>query len=166
MKTIVVLGMHRSCTSLLAKGLLHSRDCHIGEKLLLRGKGNPKGHFENVDFVSMNDSILKFAGGSWNNPPPEYEILKVGQALSDQIEKLIRLSERRIWGWKDPRTTLTIRCYMPYLTNPVFMACFRDPKEVAKSLTKRDGSDFEKNIELAKEYNQRLLKFLAEYADI
>jgi hypothetical protein len=163
MKTVIVLGMHRSMTSLVAKGLVHSGDCHMGKELLGAGHGNSKGHFENINFIYLNDFILNRAGGSWDNPPPEYDILKAGEELSQEIERLVRGSERNpVWGWKDPRTTLTIRCYMPYLVNPVFITCFRDPKKVAKSLMIRDGSNYNQNLALAKEYNKRLLRFLTE----
>jgi len=64
------------------------------------------------------------------------------------------------WGWKDPRTTLTIEAYLPYLIKPHFYACFRDPKDVAKSLEIRNNFPISKGIELAKIYNKRLFEFL------
>lgn len=167
MKTIIVLGMHRSCTSLVAKGLHKSGDCFMGRHLLGALHGNKEGHFEDLAFITMNDLILKTAGGAWDDPPDERRIIHAGVALKSEIELLIRTSEKApVWGWKDPRTTLTIRCYMPYLDNPVFVSCFRKPGDAALSLTQRDGTDFKRNLMLANEYNRRLIKFLAEQSNI
>ena len=67
-KTFIVLGMHRSATSLLARGL-HMSDIVMGERLLGKSESNKYGHWEDVDFVELNESILHSAGGTWDNPP-------------------------------------------------------------------------------------------------
>jgi hypothetical protein len=171
MKTFVVLGMHRSATSLVAKSL--NSVIFMGNNLYGANKTNPFGHYEEQMFLNMNTKILKLAGGSWDFPPPENEILRVGQILCDEIraivEKMNLLAEEKfakrsykepLWGWKDPRTTLTIRCYLPYLQNPHYIVCFRNPEEIAKSLNA--VLTYEYSLKLVKEYNKRLLKFLNE----
>lgn len=116
-KTFVILGMHRSATSLIA-GALNNFGVNMGEKLL-GGRGDPK--------------------------------------IKSLIER-----KKGLWGWKDPRTTLTIKLYLPYLKNPHFICCFREPIEVAKSLYRRQKMPIKKGLKLAKIYNKRLLKFLRE----
>jgi len=165
MKTFVVLGMHRSATSLAAQGA-EKAGVFMGSALMGAHESNEYGHFEDVDFVNINDQILKLAGGSWYNPPPESNIIEVGKADEDGLKNFIRAKEREpFWGWKDPRTVLTIRCYMPFLKNPHFIACYRKPQDVAESLYKRDGVPIEKGISLAKEYNRRMLSFLKEFVE-
>lgn len=161
MKTIVVLGMHRSATSLIGMGMYKS-GVFMGKELLGPGKGNEYGHFEDIGLLRLNDKILKAAGGSWDNPPRELEIYEAGYEIRDQIKEAIKKRECDLWGWKDPRTILTIRCYQPYLKNPIYVSCFRDPTEVAESLNKRDAMPIEKGLSLAHEYNRRLIKFLSE----
>lgn len=162
MKTIVILGMHRSATSLVAMGL-HRACVSMGDELLGAGLGNELGHFEDKGMIRLNDKLLRLAGGSWDNPPNEHAIFEVGYQHKDEIETAVKYrSMRDLWGWKDPRTVLTIRCFQPFLKNPIYVSCFRDPKEVAKSLHKRDNMPIEKGIKLANEYNRRLLKFLSE----
>ncbi len=163
MKTIIVLGMHRSATSLIAKTL--DTEIDMGVKLPNLNEHNPKGHYENYSFVNLNDQILKVAGGSWDNPPPEENILALSEnhELTSAIQLGIKMYQKEIWGWKDPRTTLTIELYMPYLVNPHFICCFRSPVEVAKSLSKRHNWDMEKCLRLCFEYNRRLNKFLGKY---
>jgi len=158
-KTFIVLGMHRSATSLVAGGLKRM-NINMGEKMLKGDVSNPFGHFEDKQFLSLNRKILQQAGGSWHDPPPEADIIEAGKKFSTEIEGLTR--KRGLWGWKDPETTLTIRCYLPYLENPHYICCFREPLEVAKSLQIREGWLLDKGIELTREYNKRLLQFLEE----
>ena len=158
-KTFIVLGMHRSATSLVAGGL-HNFGVDMGKKLL----GGPDSNYnelEDMDFLRLNWKILKEAGGSWDNPPSEKKILALKEKFAPEIKKLVE-NKSGLWGWKDPRTTLTIKLYLPYLKNPHFICCFRDPLEVAKSLYKRQKMPIEKGLKLAGIYNQRLLKFLRE----
>lgn len=41
----------------------------MGDSLLKPSSTNPKGYFENVDFVYLNDKILNSIGATWDNPP-------------------------------------------------------------------------------------------------
>src|SRR5438132_1462972 len=108
MKTFVVLGMHRSATSLVAKGL--TSIVHMGDEMLGSGQFNPEGHFENMHFLTMNERILTAAGGDWKHPPPEEAILGLKKRFAEEIDRLVQQESRgrALWGWKDPRTTLTI----------------------------------------------------------
>jgi len=164
-KCIIVLGMHRSATSLIAKGL-HDAHVNMGNELLGPSSSNIEGHFEDVDFLRLNMDILNAAGGRWDYPPPEKNIIQIGEIYSDRIKALIneKKKNKKLWGWKDPRTTLTIRCYMPFLKEEdvIFVSCFRNPYTVATSLKKRDNMSIDKGVQLARIYNERLLRFLNE----
>lgn len=167
MKTFIVLGMHRSATSLVSKGLVES-GVDMGVEDALINEGNPEGHWENLVAVQFNDMLLNAAGGSWDYPPPEEDILLlknkdwVVQGVKDFIQ---RFGEgRELWGWKDPRTCLTIRLYHDHLTNPHYITCFRDPADVALSLQMRDGTPLHDGLKLAEEYNRRLKAFINDYA--
>lgn len=164
-KTFIVLGMHRSATSLVAKAL--SQEICFGNNFLPPAPSNPRGFFEDRDFVDFNDRILRRAGGSWKNPPPEEKILNLASTFGPMIESILedKFKDESFCGWKDPRTTLTIKLYLPYLENPHFISCFRNPVDVAKSLVARDKSfTLESARHLTDIYNQRLLKFLTEFA--
>jgi len=161
MKTIVILGMHRSATSLVAGGI-HKFGVPLGTKLIPADSSNPKGHWEDNDFRFLNDDILKSAGGSWHDPPSEMAIMAQKEKYNLRIKTLIEKKQQEIWGWKDPRTTLTIKLFVPHLENPHFICCFRNPVEVAKSLQKRNHFSIEKGLGIANIYNQRLIDFLKE----
>lgn len=163
MKTFIVLGMHRSATSLVGKGLAEN-GVHVGDKLMPANGGNRYGYWEDVDFVRINNKILGWAGGSWKSPPEEKAILEYNKKFPNEIKRLIERKEREpMWGWKDPRTTLTIKLFMPYLKNPHFIVCFREPKEVAASLIRTEKVPIARGIKLAQTYNERLLNFMKEW---
>jgi hypothetical protein len=172
MKTIVVLGMHRSATSMTARALHKSNEVFMGEKLLLGLSDNPKGHYEDTKFLNLNIEILRSAGGSWNNPPTREKILEQRGKFDGRIKSLVEESVNNAkrngsisWGFKDPRTVLTIDLYLPHLPNPQFITCYRDPMEIAKSLNKRDRIPIKKGIKLSKIYNERLTEFISEWME-
>jgi len=168
MKTIVVLGMHRAATSLVARSL--NSEVHMGDKLLLGLKDNPKGHYENVDIIRLNDKILHQSGGSWHNPPPREKILEVGARYEENIKSIIskeidsaKTKNMESWGFKDPRTCLTIDVWLNYLPNPQFIVCYRNSMDIAISLQKRNNFTLEKGIALTTEYNKRISEFLEAF---
>lgn len=165
MKTIVVLGMHRSATSLVARTL--NSEVHMGKNLLIGLRDNPKGHYENVHIVALNDKILHQSGGSWHNPPPREQIIKIGKNYEEEIKKIIsdeveiaKSKNMESWGFKDPRTCLTIDVWCSYLPSPQFIVCYRNPLDVAKSLKARNNFSIEKGVELTREYNKRIFDFI------
>ena len=53
-KCIVVLGMHRSGTSVLM-GVLSMLGVELGLNLMAPTEGNPRGYFENQSICELND---------------------------------------------------------------------------------------------------------------
>ncbi len=158
-QAFVILGMHRSGTSMLAS-IIQALGVFIGDELLPAGVGNSYGYFENVQFIGLNDLILMACGGSWENPPPLEKLLEVESKFKDSIIAVIRANERSKWGWKDPRTAITIWLYHPHLENPSYLYIKRDPFAVAQSLQRRDGSSIEKGLYLAEKYRVSIERFL------
>ena len=158
-KTIIVLGCHRSATSLVAKGL--SQVIQMGPN----GRqfdDQPDGNWENLDFVLLSDTILKAAGGTWDAPPTEKAILEISKELKATARNLVEGYNMRwdFWGWKDPRTCLTYPVFKPFIRNPIFVYVYRDPQKVAESLQRRNGFSIAKGIRLAKIYNDRAMDII------
>jgi len=159
-KQIVLLGMHRSGTSMVA-GVLEKLGINMGDKLGGKAVSNPLGHFEDASFVHLNEAILSKAGGNWSNPPSVRSILELENIFSDRISKLIkRKNKKELWGWKDPRTCLTMSLYEKHLTNFYIIVCSRDKKDICKSLKKRNGFSPEKSMKLILDYELRIDSFL------
>ena len=144
-KTFVVLGMHRSATSLVAK-CFHENIINMGSEFLPPAEDNPKGFYENVDFLNLNNDILIKAGGNWLEPPPHNRILDTYPFFENRIKETIDKHRDDYWGWKDPRTTLTIDLFHEHLPNPHYVTVFRNPLDVAKSLNKRNSTGQVKNL--------------------
>jgi len=157
-KTVIVLGMHRSGTSLTA-GILEKLGIHMGDNLSRQSKFNVFGHLEDKETRLINETILKESGGTWYNPP--FKIF-----LSNEVKKKLKHildSRSGYWGWKDPRTALTIHAYASLLVNPYFVVCLRDPAHIAHSLEQRGGDNdpsFEDGIRLSLVYYQKIISFL------
>jgi hypothetical protein len=173
MKAVIVLGMHRSATSMTARALHKSGEVHMGKNLMLGIPSNPEGHYENYDFFHLNNEILWKAGGDWHKPPSHEQIMALEPIFRDKIKKTIEASIQnaknggfKSWGWKDPRTVLTIDLYIPYLDKPQFVTCFRDHGEVALSLSSHEGVTYDEAYQLSIIYNKRLIEFIKKYQNI
>jgi len=160
-RTIVILGMHRSGTSMMG-AILEKLGVNMGEEKLGASPANPIGYFEDVKFVNINNRILEDAGGSADKPPDEESINALEIKYKEDIKKILdeKYKAYDIWGWKDPRTSLTIKLYHPFLKNVKYIYCIRDENEVANSLYKRDKMPIEEGINLKKIYDKRIKGFL------
>lgn len=155
----MVLGMHRSGTSMIAS-MLDALGVHMGDNLMGAASSNPHGHYEDWDFVRLNSLILHDAGGNWRKPPSEKRINK--SRLKNKVTVLIRQKRKRLlWGWKDPRTCLTIELYHQCLDNVRYIETRRDTSAIVASLENRDGpGDWRALVE---EYKRRMQRFKVKY---
>jgi hypothetical protein len=153
---VCVLGMHRSGTSLVARAL-HVLGLDLGpeEHLMRPSSDNPTGHWESRPVKEINDEILSRLGGSWSEPPalaPGWErspeLAELRQRARELIEADFSAADR--WGFKDPRTCLTAPFWQRILGPMRYVICFRNPLDVAASLTARsdDWVPFEQGVEL------------------
>lgn len=164
MTTVVVLGMHRSGTSMVA-GVCHFLGIMMGEDLVVGNtKEQPGGYYEDRDIMMINERMLSNAGGGWSHPPDSNQLLDAGEQMAEEIKSLIkdRDSKYPIWGWKDPRTCLTLPAYMPHLAQPVFVVVKRDKESVVDSLDKRERKNMnpEKAAGLYDHYHSALIRHL------
>lgn len=166
---VVVLGMHRSGTSFLIRALNLSGLWLGPEDTLstIAGRamsGNPKGNYESRGAIAINNAILAKSGGSWFCPPPRLRSdaadLQRIQAFCAGLQSDGRSAHVR-WGWKDPRTLLTLEVWRQALQRPIFVVgSFRHPTAVAQSLLARDKIPLEIGYALWNYYNSRLLSAL------
>lgn len=150
--------MHRSATSLVAKAL-HEQDVHMGDRLLGAGKGNPHGHFECREAVTINDLLLARHGGSWDKPP------QVSSELVTEVAAYVaKRSDRPMWGVKDPRLAVTWPAWLPHLEHVDLhvQAVWRNPDEIAASLARRDGTDLVRAKALAEHYHDSMSAMMDE----
>jgi hypothetical protein len=164
---IVITGMHRSGTSLVAS-LLQSAGIDIGQRLMTASEGNIKGHFEDLDFVEFHENIIKSQGFS-----PEGWILekkiKVPEQCLEKAKEIInnRSKYSQFWGWKDPRSTLFLDFWREQIPEIFYIFLFRSPWEVIDSLYRRGDEIFLKNPNFAADvwtnYNEIVLDYHQKY---
>lgn len=142
----LILGMHRSGTSMLAS-LLQARGVSIGENLIGAAKGNPRGHFEDKDVYDFHlKALARYCYHSWRlfddgtlgltsfNYQPTEEELTEARAIVD--------SHRRpgFWGWKEPRTCLFLDFWQSLMPDMKGIIIYRHPLEVHLSHLRRGAN--------------------------
>lgn len=166
---IVILGMHRSGTSLVAS-LLSGAGVDLGERLLGPGRGNVRGHFEDLDFQELQAAAL----GGWGIGEAGYTCqpgIRLPPLLRSRAERLVaaRQAAARRWGWKDPRTVLFLEDWNDLLPAAIHVIVFRSPWEVVDSLFRRRDETFVVNPSFAVgvwgHYNRLLLNFARRFPD-
>jgi len=126
-------------------------------------KYNLKGNRENQPIMDLNDSVLATNNGSWDLPPKGKIIWTTEQAKKrDEIIANFAYEAQGTWGFKDPRTLFTLPFWKEGLGKIKFVASFRHPALVAKSLCKRNNMPIKTGLALWTTYNQRLLSYLDE----
>ncbi len=141
---VVILGMHRSGTSLITRlvNLLGLAVCRRDD-LLLGGTMNPRGHWESKSLVRFNDRLLGELGGSWFCPPllgAKEIALMMRSHASDALATLQAAHPERPWVWKDPRTCVLLPFWSAILERRVaYLLVVRHPFEVGYSLAHRNG---------------------------
>jgi len=114
---VIVLGMHRSGTSLVS-GILDTLGVNMGSRFRAPDIHNPTGYYEDLDWRDLNKAILCWGGQyAWYNPPsPQIIKLAQGQFASEINSLIAAKSVSPLWGFKDPRTCLTIQAIYHHLS--------------------------------------------------
>lgn len=147
-RAIIVLGMHRSGTSALAR-VLNLTGVDLGSNLMPPApNANENGFWEHMDIFRSNEKLLQDLNSSWDDVRP----YPAGWWNSDIAEtyklEIISILERdfagsKFWGVKDPRICRFLPLWVPLLneidSKPLFIFIIRNPLEVVASLAKRNG---------------------------
>ncbi len=140
---LIVLGMHRSGTSMLMR-LLNLMGAYFGAQGAgtPAGEENPKGFWERWDVRMLNDLLLHSAGCDWHRVS-EFEPGRLPEAALAEFRAraarlVLELDGHRPWAIKDPRMCLLLPMWAPFLESPVCVHVIRHPAEVASSLQRRN----------------------------
>ena len=148
---IVVLGMHRSGTSAVTRGL-QALGISLGNNLLPPVKGdNDKGYWEDSDINCLNIDMLNHIGHDWaslESPTEEdFQTLRTAGFLR-RSRKLLeqKLHENGgIFAFKDPRTIRLLELWQEVFQRsdiqPRYVLAVRNPLSVVRSLERSRGMD-------------------------
>jgi glycosyltransferase involved in cell wall biosynthesis len=174
--------MHRSGTSLVASFLAAS-GVGMGERLLAADARNPRGYFEDADFVELQGRILRECTPSGDGGHPDWGWTEGERIDRDRLPEYraaaralldARAGRAGIWGWKDPRTTLLLDFWDEILNlrptgGALHVLPYRLPWEVADSMQRLGAGVFLDHPEYAYRiwtfYNRHLLDFYRRHPD-
>jgi hypothetical protein len=148
-RAVLVIGMHRSGTSALARGL-QMLGVYLGDNFLDIRPDNPTGYWEDKNIYELNERLLATLGLRWEDVAliddtlwhrPEVQVL-----LAEAVEYLrSQFVSHPLWGFKDPRTIRLLPFWQLALrrldVNECYLVVIRNPRSVALSLLKRHGMD-------------------------
>lgn len=146
---VIIIGMHRSGTSLLAKLLLQC-GLFIGKDL--------EQNYESMLFMSINNAIFTSCNSTWSRPFGVHFALQNDNRISALANSTINyLSDHGVqyfgvsgkgtgefpninylWGWKDPRNTFTLPIWKKLFPGLKIIHIIRHGVDVAQSLYQRD----------------------------
>ncbi|MBA2658339.1 MAG: hypothetical protein H0U72_01955 [Nitrosospira sp.] len=179
---LIILGMHRSGTSLLT-GLLSHVGVRMGKRLYAPQKDvNEKGFWEHEDIVDTHDELLLNLSSQWDDLLPLSDKWWEGDVVKpfiDRLNKLVRrdFSTAYVWALKDPRMCRLLPLWFPIFADqrirPTFVCMNRNPFEVVASLQKRDHFSKEKALVLwlshslyAEFYSRGLPRVFIEFDEV
>lgn len=146
----MILGMHRSGTSALS-GTLNILDVYLGSELMEPKEQNAKGFYENMLLYRVNEKLLNAMGSSWDDVFYHEDKLGALQDISE-LENVLKqeFQYSQIFAIKDPRLAYLFPFYARALANlgvdVKVIIPYRNPLEVASSLSIRNGFSQEKGM--------------------
>lgn len=153
---VLIIGMHRSGTSLVAGAVARLLAVDLAPGPL---PSNPHGQFERLDLRAHLDLLLLLRRSTWRRPPV------VGHPPGWLSNLVARRAARRLGSgaqmWKDPRLAVTLDTWTQHLPTARIVLVIRHPHEVAESLRRRDGTSVSDGLELWESYNRAALGSLA-----
>lgn len=160
---VIILGMHRSGTSMVSE-LLDQLGLFVGREL--------QDDHESTFFLDLNEQIMNRVSAAWDFPRPVLNFLACEEAMRMTAMALAAdLGTRRIkgfvgrgslekldrpWGWKDPRTIFTLPLWLRLFPHARLVYIVRNGIDVAKSLMVRE----QKLLALrSKRFDDRMKKY-------
>ena len=177
-EAIVILGMHRSGTSLITR-IISKLEHALPLDLMPPQSDNPDGFYESLSVTRLNNEMLEHVGSSWDSPVFQGSLnattmtndyLASQEALyrsfGQRAEKAIstNFSGQGKIVLKDPRISLFLHFWLKALNNTGFkvkcIVAHRRPFDVALSLRKRNAIPLAKGLRVWARYNAAILRSL------
>ncbi len=138
---VCVLGPPRSGTSLTAR-ILNLIGVDLGPEQDLTRPGKARPLWELRQIVKLNERILRKLGGQGLAPPvpePGWEGSEDFAAEREEARQLLEgtFSGSALWGWKDPRTCLTLPFWQLLVPDMRYVICLRNPSDSVASILHR-----------------------------
>jgi hypothetical protein len=143
----MVLGMHRSGTSAVSLSLRVFGARH-GDHLVGGLSSNPRGHWEDIDVLRLNERMFEALRTRWDSlaPVTPQDVRRLAEEGFVEIAAgLLRskIAANGFYAVKDPRMTKLLpfwrKAFQAAGIQPYSVIVFRNPASVVASLRKRDN---------------------------
>lgn len=151
----VVLGMARSGTSVISRGL-KALGVDLGAHLTQANHFNPTGFWEDNEIVyKINARALDILNHDWESIsaiPPDLQLQNSLNAVKNYAIKIVksRFAATDYWGFKDPNTTKVLIFWQSIFKTlgiqDSYVIALRNPLSVAYSYQKLTGHDVEHGL--------------------
>lgn len=137
---VIIVGMHRSGTSMVAR-LLERAGMYVGGTWL--DENHEAVHFLRANRAMVGEGPYTLHDYGWTAPKTD-EFIAARRGFAERAARGIDrfFAERNgetAWGWKDPRNCLTLPIWLSIYPKARVLQVVRHGKAVALSLTDRDG---------------------------
>ena len=163
---IIVLGMHRSGTSLTAELVCRWGAYGSERDLVPPSQWNARGYWEYAPLVRFNDRLLQGVDSKWNVPPSEdgasalARLARKGAYRKEALQLLDKMrSAGRTWFWKDPRLSILLPFWRRLWKDVTYVIVVRDPLDIALSLRARDHLPISASLLLWQRYMVEILRW-------
>lgn len=169
-RAVLVVGMHRSGTSAIARGL-RALSIDLGDNFFDLQADNPTGYWEDKTIVGLSQRVLEELRLKWDDTTPieaerfrHHRIRLVGLKAVHYLRGAF--GSKPLWGFKDPRAIRLLPFWRAVMRDvPVddsYVVAIRHPRSVAASLFRRQDINEEKAQRLWLVHN---VPFLHELRD-
>lgn len=155
---VVIIGMHRSGTSFLARAL-DACGVFMGADV--------QGNHESLAFLKINNELFWQCGSTWNQPfgihvalrdearvdqLTDYALNRLQETFGDYLggkgggDGLSSLQRLNSWGWKDPRNTFTLAIWKRIFPKLRVLHILRHGVDCAQSLYARDWQAYHTEV--------------------
>jgi hypothetical protein len=161
---ILVLGMHRSGTSLVTE-VIAMLGSHAGDSsdLLHADMFNPTGYWEHLEVLKLDIEILNaLSSRGVRSPikaavdtlPPEQraDFVRRARVIADSFR------DHDSFVLKDPRMSVLLPIWREAVPDAIAVIVWRDPLAVARSMSKRDRRPLLRSLALWEHHNRVLLR--------
>lgn len=176
---VVIAGMHRSGTSVLAL-ILQIIGVQLGDNLIPKDQQNHDGYGEDIEIVNINRRLLnrqivnkgegwKDWGWTINKNSSSKQLIDSSWTREAQEYIASRSLSDRFWGWKDPRNTLLLENFLEIEPNSKIIGIYRYPWEIVEALQRVKPPIFIQNpgwcLNIWSYYNEILINFAEKYPE-
>ncbi len=146
-QALIIVGMHRSGTSLLAR-ICNLLGADLGQGLMPPNTDNPTGFWELEQIKEIHDELFRYMGLSWDSPsrmPADWWEDPGVDRFANELEQVVRteLGDADLPCIKDPRMCRLLPIWRGIFERlhwtPRYLFVVRHPSEVVESLRKRNA---------------------------